>query len=139
MPKTDQALAPLLACLPALDALSEKVARVHGPANPSLLVLRESYLSLALALDNLAQRRDETAASLEAARHLRHLRGLSQGYTPPANACRSYRALFSGLADLDQQATPLLTRLAELEPANVGAAVSPGWQAAAGGCQGHTH
>lgn len=134
----DPEIAPLLASLPALDALSEKVARVHGPGNPNLLVLRESYLSLALALDKLSRHQDEAATALDAARCLRHLRGLSQAYTPPANACRSYRALYSGLAELDHQSTPLLSRLAELEAAP-GAAVTPDWKAAAGGCQGHAH
>lgn len=123
-------LQPALACLPALDALSERVARVHGPSQPHLLVLRECYLSLALALDDLSQRRDEAAASLAAARLLRQLRVLSQGYAPPAGACRSYRSLYAGLAELDLELTPHLQRLAGLEALDR-PAPGPGWREAA--------
>lgn len=116
----DPEYAALLKGLPELDALSDKVARVHGPGEPFLLALREQYLSLASDLDQLARRQGQAEAGLDAARRLRELRKLSGGYQPRANACRSYRGLYNGLASLDQAATPLLQRLAELEPSPQG-------------------
>jgi hypothetical protein len=135
LPVTETPLTSTLGCLPPLDTLAERVARVHGPSQPQLLVLRESYLSLAVALDKLAQRRDEAAAALDAARQLRQIRGLTQRYTPPAGACRSYRSLFAGLSELDLGLAPLLGRLADLEPLAVPAPL-PTWRDAAN-CKHH--
>ena len=92
----------------ALGALADEDDRLgNGKAR-----FRQAY-----HLQRLAGRQDEAAQSLAAARQLRELRSLSQGYCPPGHACRSYRALFQALWQLDCRATPLVARLATLEAA----------------------
>jgi len=76
--------------LEALDELGEKVARVHGNSDPRLHQVRDSW-----------------RAAMETVRDLRlemdQLRALTDEFTVPPNACRSYRALFAGLASWDQR------------------------------------
>jgi len=136
---TVNAYTELLPCLPDLDALTEKVARVHGPASPSLLDVREQYLVLARALQDLGGQRDEAAAALAAARCLRRLRELTGAYAPPERACRSYRGMLSGLAGLDLFASPLLAHLTELEAPKLGPGARADWRPASAACEGLAH
>lgn len=101
----------LAARLDQLDPLAEKVARVHGAGAPELISAHAACQSLAQALQVLAQS-GEPAAARRAAAGLEELRGLLHGFQAPANACRSQRALFSGLAELDQEASAPLAALA---------------------------
>jgi iron-sulfur cluster repair protein YtfE (RIC family) len=101
--------------LEQLDPLAEKVARVHGASAPELISAHTRCQSLAQALQVLAQS-GEPAAAQRAAAGLQELRGLLHGFEAPANACRSQRALFGGLAELDQEASAPLAALAGSAP-----------------------
>jgi iron-sulfur cluster repair protein YtfE (RIC family) len=106
----------LAARMDGLDPLAEKVARVHGDVTPDLIEARSECLGLAQALQTLGAGRDEAAASLQAAHALKRLRQLLHDYEPPAQACRSQRALMSGLALIDHEASAPLAALTGLEP-----------------------
>jgi regulator of cell morphogenesis and NO signaling len=114
--------------LPRLLAMAARVAEVHGGHTPSLVevdaVLRELAaelmnqlskeesvlfpailaltrrekmdLSLDLALATMLQEHDDAGTALV------RLRDRSNGFLPPPEACNTYRALFAGLADLEQ-------------------------------------
>ena len=49
-----------------------------------------------------ALRRDADIFHLDAARTIRLLRGITSGYEPPSNACRTLRSLYHGLKELEQ-------------------------------------
>lgn len=100
----------LAARLDQLDPLAEKVARVHGAQTPDLLSAYSACQGLAQALQVLAQS-GEPAAAQRAQAGLQELRQLLHGYEAPANACRSQRMLFAGLAQLDQEASAPLAAL----------------------------
>lgn len=117
--------------LPRLQVLMGKVVRVHGEEHPELHELREVFdvlratlephlrtearvLFPAIAAREAGMPPDATpdgpaaadiAALLEEHRGvgdgLARLREISDGYTPPPDACLSYRALMSGLDDLE--------------------------------------
>lgn len=123
----------IAACLPDLGTLMDKVVRVHGAGTPSLLDVQGGFVELRRALELLAKRQDEAAASMVAARSLRRLRLLSDGYCPPASACRSYRALFAGLAALDHASTPRLQALAQLDA--LPEALPEAWRPASHACR----
>lgn len=114
--------------LPRLHAMAEKVAHVHGPHTPSLIELFEIFLGVedeltshlakeeeilfpavvALSKGEAAPRsldgpiaqmiheHDAVGAALE------RMRALSNEFVPPENACNTYRALFAGLKDLEE-------------------------------------
>jgi regulator of cell morphogenesis and NO signaling len=114
--------------LPRLHAMSERVAYVHGGHTPSLVELFQVFNGLAVELAShimkeeqvlfpaiAASSRDETAsesldAPIDCMLHehedvgtaLARLRELSQDFHPPADACNTYRALFAGLRDLEE-------------------------------------
>jgi regulator of cell morphogenesis and NO signaling len=117
--------------LPRLDAHAEKVARVHGDRHPELIELREVFAGLREELELHMQKEEKVLfpmiKRLEAAEDLpsfhcgsitnpilvmehehetvgsalERLRALTGGYTPPDDACTTYRALLDGLADLE--------------------------------------
>jgi regulator of cell morphogenesis and NO signaling len=111
--------------LPFVNSLSLKVARVHGEREPSLIILHQALLDFAEAflphLDAEEQTLFPALATIDALggpvpdrllaamQHdhrevvelLEHVRELTHDFTPPEQACGSYRALFSELAQLE--------------------------------------
>ncbi len=117
--------------LPRLAALVEKVVGVHGSRHPELRVVEATYTALRVDLEpHLAKEervlfpmiRELTAATSAPSFHcgsvanpiqmmqfehdhagdlLAHLRKVTNGYEPPADACASYQALYRGLAELE--------------------------------------
>lgn len=114
--------------LPRLHAMSERVAQVHGGHTPSLIEMFHIFIGMKLELaDHLmkeeqvlfpaivAMSRGEPApGSLEnpigrmiheheeVGAALARLRELSHGFQSPPDACNTYRALFAGLRDLEE-------------------------------------
>lgn len=114
--------------LPRLHAMAARVADVHGGHTPSLVeifgVFQEMSAELAshmmkeeqilfpaiealvaggapmMLLDGpvacMLQEHDDAGAALA------RMRELSHGFNPPAEACNTYRALFAGLAELEE-------------------------------------
>jgi regulator of cell morphogenesis and NO signaling len=118
--------------LPRLDALMEKVRRVHGDAHPDVLpamagvwerlsaelaqhLLKEEQILFPSILA-LAQGRPGgmppswlegpigamEQEHVDAGEAVARLRALSGGFVPPADACGSWRALWSGLEDFER-------------------------------------
>ncbi len=117
--------------LPRLAALAQKVAHRHGARNANLIKLADYFLAFKEQLELHMMKEDtvlfpmfkqlEQADSLpnfhcgslanpisvmeyehvEADRLLGEMRRLTGNYTLPEDACNSYRALFSGLRDLE--------------------------------------
>ena len=118
--------------LPRLDAMTEKVAAVHGDREPRLLALRASLLNLAQELSSHMMKEGRILfpmiRALEAndaapvmhcgsignpirqmeheheqvGSELKRQRELSDGYTPPDWACNTYRAMLDALAHLER-------------------------------------
>jgi len=114
--------------LPRLHAMARRVAEVHGPRTPSLVEVHEVFTGLFRELDSHLQKEEQilfpailalserggAAPPLDgpiacmmhehddAGEALRRLRELTHGYEPPAGACNTYRALFDGLEDLEE-------------------------------------
>lgn len=114
--------------LPRLHAMSERVANVHGGHTPSLVELFRVFLALeeelevhmaneeqvlfpaiiALSKGEAASRALESPITQMRHEHeevgagLARLRELSHGFQPPLEACNTYRALFAGLHDLEE-------------------------------------
>lgn len=114
--------------LPRLHAMAERVARVHGGHTPSLVEVFEVFTGLFQELDSHMRKEEQilfpaivamthgdgTPLPLDgpiacmihehddAGEALRRLRELTGGYLPPADACNTYRALFEGLKDLEE-------------------------------------
>ena len=84
--------------LATLSTLSERVARVHGATDPRLIQVQAVFQSAKAAMQALQG-------------DLAQLRSLTDAYSPPDSACRSYRGLFSGLAQLDQEGSAFLSYL----------------------------
>ncbi len=114
--------------LPRLHAMSERVARVHGGHTQSLVevfqifhemagelashMLKEEKIlfpaveamsrgeavpaPLEAPINAMMQEHDEAGAALG------KLRELTNGFQPPPDACNTYRALFDGLQDLEE-------------------------------------
>jgi regulator of cell morphogenesis and NO signaling len=115
--------APLQEELPRLDAMAEKVVRVHGEKDPErLLELLTVFRGLAAELDThmmkeeailfpMIRRGQGTGAHgpvtvmvrehEDAGDALRRLRELTRDYTVPEGACNTWRALWAGLAALE--------------------------------------
>lgn len=104
---TRDALKELCATLPRIEALAQKVARVHGPDDPRLVELNRVVNSTARSLRGLAHG-GGPADPAESAAGLERMRTLTDGFLPPSHACSSYRTLLSSLEDLEQSALPLL-------------------------------
>lgn len=114
--------------LPRIHAMAERVAKVHGGHTPSLVEVFQVFTTMAdelgshmmkeeqilfpaiealcaggpslMPLDGpvacMLQEHDDAGAALARMRELTH------GFTPPADACNTYRALFAGLAELEE-------------------------------------
>ena len=117
--------------LPRLGALADKVAGVHGENHPELLRVQQTYAALRADLEPHLMKeervlfpmiRELVAATAAPSFHcgtlanpisamafeheqagelLTQLRSLTDGYAPPDDACGSYIALYSGLAELE--------------------------------------
>lgn len=114
--------------LPRLHAMAERVAKVHGPHTPSLVELHLVYEEMMIELTHHMSKEEQVlfpaieamvdgravnipldgAISAMLAEHddagaaLARMRQLTHGYTPPPEACNTYRALFAGLAELEE-------------------------------------
>lgn len=113
--------------LPRLQAMAQRVAKVHGSHTPSLLQVYEVFNALYLELDGHMIKEEQIlfpairvmaaggapialdgpiACMLreheDAGADLARLRKLTRDYEAPADACNTYRALFAGLADLEE-------------------------------------
>jgi regulator of cell morphogenesis and NO signaling len=117
--------------LPRLAEMGAKIARVHGPKHPEVVRCHEVFASLKAELEShmlkeehvlfpllqdlddphctalippevvanpIAVAEDEHDA---AARALRELCSLTRRYTPPPDACNTFRAWLDGLAELE--------------------------------------
>ena len=117
----------LRAELPRLQAMARRVASVHGGHTPSLLRVYEVFNALFLELDGHMMKEEQIlfpaiqamaagggampldgpiACMLreheDAGADLARLRELTHDYNPPADACNTYRALFAGLAEFEE-------------------------------------
>jgi regulator of cell morphogenesis and NO signaling len=113
--------------LPRLHAMSQRVAQVHGGHTPSLVELFNVFVQVeeelsqhmlkeeeilfpavtALSQGQVSGPVDSSIAEMkheheEVGTGLVRLRELSHGFQPPPEACNTYRALFAGLHDLEE-------------------------------------
>lgn len=115
--------------LPVLDTWTEKVARVHGARHPELVEIRDLFEDLSGEMsrhlddeervlfprvatmgaptDEDGVVPDTVVKALEddhehAGGAMRRIRELTDGYTPPADACTTYRATFALLQEFEQ-------------------------------------
>jgi regulator of cell morphogenesis and NO signaling len=114
--------------LPRLHAMSERVAHVHAGHTPALVEVFQIFLGMEQELTShmmkeeqilfpavMAMSRGEVAPmSLdgpiacmihehdEVGAALARMQELTRGYQPPADACNTYRALFAGLGELEE-------------------------------------
>ncbi len=118
--------------LPRLDAITEKVVRVHGDRDPRLSEVRAACLALAEELSSHMAKEERILfpmiRQLEQSRDLfvlhcgslaypirqmesehdaagggvARMRELTDNFTPPAWACNTYRAMLDGLAQLER-------------------------------------
>ena len=114
--------------LPRLHAMAARVAQVHGGHTPSLVEVYEVFSGMAAELADHMMKEEQMlfpaikaivrgesapmpldgpiACMLhehdDAGAALAQLRELTNGFLPPAEACNTYRALFAGLADLEE-------------------------------------
>lgn len=112
--------------LPRIRAMSERVARVHGGHTPALVEVFEVFCAMADELDSHMMKEEQilfpailalctgskampldgpVACMLQehddAGAALARMRILTNGFTPPPEACNTYRALFAGLDELE--------------------------------------
>jgi regulator of cell morphogenesis and NO signaling len=117
----------LRAELPRLMALVEKVQRAHGQGHPELEGVRGAFEALSRDMYSHMEKEErvlfpalraiEAGAAArpldgpieqmvhehdEAAALLREMRSLTGGFTPPMDACTSFRVLMHGLAALEK-------------------------------------
>ena len=114
--------------LPRLHAMAARVAQVHGGHTPSLVEVYEVFSGMAAELAEHMMKEEQVlfpaistmvrgesapmpldgpiACMLhehdDAGEALARLRELTNGFTPPPEACNTYRALFAGLAELEE-------------------------------------
>lgn len=118
--------------LPRLDALTKKVASVHGAEDPRLQEVRETFLTLAAEMTSHMMkeeqvlfpfiRRLEVSETLpafhcgpianpirqmglehqDAGAALERMRTLTDGYSPPEWACNTYRVMLDALEHLER-------------------------------------
>lgn len=114
--------------LPRIHAMAERVAKVHGGHTPSLVEVFEVFCSMAEELDSHMMKEERmlfpaiqslcageatmmpldgpVAVMLQehddAGGALARMRELTNGFTPPPEACNTYRALFAGLTELEE-------------------------------------
>ena len=117
---------------PRLDAMTEKVASVHGDKDRRLRELRETFVALAEELSSHMMKEEHILFPMirqleassrtpvfhcgtlanpirqmelehdQAGSALERLRDLTGGFTPPEWACNTYRALLDALAHLER-------------------------------------
>lgn len=112
--------------LPRLHAMTKRVAQVHGGHTPSLVEVDEVFGAMADELAGHMMKEEQIlfpaiaamsqggavmpldgpiACMLhehdDAGAALSRMRELTNGFTPPAEACNTYRALFAGLLELE--------------------------------------
>ncbi len=117
--------------LPRLTGLTQKVASVHGDKYPWLEEVKNTYADLAAELEPHMRKEEQVlfpmireldratsspefhcgsvGAPIQAMEHehdnaglaLRRLRELTTDFTPPPQACNSFRAMLDGLATLE--------------------------------------
>ena len=113
--------------LPRIHAMAERVAKVHGGHTPSLVEVYEVFCEMADELASHMMKEEQilfpaiqsmvagqSAMPLDgpvacmlkehddAGNALARMRELTNGFTPPPEACNTYRALFAGLAELEE-------------------------------------
>ncbi len=114
--------------LPRLHAMAARVAQVHGGHTPTLVEVHQVFHGMAQELvDHMHKEETILFPAIkamssgehatvhvegpitvmmqeheEAGAALARLRELTEGYQPPAEACNTYRALFAGLGDLEE-------------------------------------
>jgi regulator of cell morphogenesis and NO signaling len=118
--------------LPRLAKMTQTVASIHGKSDPRLHQVRETFRAMALELWQHMFKEEECLFPLvrqleasertpsvhcgtvanpirqmeiehdDAGSALERLRELTDGYSPPASACQTYRALLTGLAFLER-------------------------------------
>lgn len=114
--------------LPRLQAMAQRVAHVHGGHTPSLVEVFNVFSALQeeLAMHMMKEERilfpavtalsqgKEDPGNLDGPIHcmihehedageaLARLRELTHGFQPPTEACNTYRALFAGLQELEE-------------------------------------
>ncbi|MBC8128143.1 MAG: iron-sulfur cluster repair di-iron protein [Gloeobacteraceae cyanobacterium ES-bin-144] len=113
--------------LPRIRAMAERVAKVHGGHTASLVELYEVFCEMADELTSHMMKEEQilfpaiqalcgggSVLSLEgpvacmlqehddAGGALARMRDLTNGFTAPPEACNTYRALFAGLAELEE-------------------------------------
>ena len=123
----DKHHAYLRAELPRIHAMSERVAKVHGGHTPTLIEVFEVFCAMedelqghmmkeeqilfpaiqALCTGSKVMPLDGPVACMlqehdDAGQALARMRELTKGFTPPPDACNTYRALFAGLAELEE-------------------------------------
>ena len=77
------------------DAVLAHLAKEEQVLFPLILAGRGAAAHMAIRVMN--QEHDDHGASL------RHLRAVTEGFEPPAEACNSWRALYQGLAELERE------------------------------------
>jgi regulator of cell morphogenesis and NO signaling len=123
----DKHHAYLRAELPRIHAMADRVAKVHGGHTPSLVEVFQIFCEMAEELDGHMMKEEQVlfpaiqalcignsvmpldgpvACMLQehddAGSALARLRECTNGFTPPPEACNTYRALFAGLAELEE-------------------------------------
>lgn len=114
--------------LPRLNEMAARVARVHGGHTPSLVEVYEVFCGMAEELGSHMMKEEQilfpairalvqggpsvmpldgpVACMLQehddAGSALARMRELTNGFTPPPEACNTYRALFAGLVELEE-------------------------------------
>lgn len=114
--------------LPRLHAMAARVAQVHGGHTPPQVEVYEVFSGMAAELADHMMKEEQVlfpaisamirgesapmpldgpiACMLhehdDAGAALARLRELTNGFTPPPEACNTYRALFAGLAELEE-------------------------------------
>lgn len=118
----------LQAELPRLHAMAERVARVHGGHTPSLVQVFNIFCEMAEELSDHMMKEEQilfpaikalcqgAGAAMpldgpvarmlqehdDAGNALAAMRELTNGFTPPPEACNTYRAMFAGLVELEE-------------------------------------
>lgn len=114
--------------MPRIHAMAERVAKVHGGHTPSLVEVHEIFCAMEDELNSHMMKEEQilfpavkalTAGGAgvmpldgpvacmllehdDAGGALARMRELTHGFTPPPEACNTYRALFAGLAELEE-------------------------------------
>jgi regulator of cell morphogenesis and NO signaling len=114
--------------LPRMHAMAERVAHVHGPHTRSLVAIFRTFVEAESELTSHMMKEEQILVPAivalsqgerltgtldgpiscmihehdEVGNALARIRELSNDFQPPAEACNTYRALFAGLPDLEE-------------------------------------